>query len=879
MTRCMSSAADGPPCQGIIWVQLAGNFSRGVQGRTSSSLLAGEIAFQVDRFESAPLILSVDHSCCVPPPGAIQALTHKRHQPKTAFPVFHSNSSKKRMEEAIEAIFATASMLSINTATFPNAFSEERMGSRSSAKAEHASGPYFRQSSPALDQIPCHLLGRLQSGLAGRLIGHGSLRSSDPLYINRQHAPLVSTAAPQVNRVTPPIYGQVNAVKRFRSNSYCHLSHPDCTQFDSAMSALWPQGRKTASRRDAGIQQRVSPGARFACAFSDCLDDAFERSELSNLRFALSSPWPFQNHGGEKAACHRINDQVQFNIPMHHAHFAHPRLSTQLKESSCAVDWLPLRTARKTATSPTASATSSHGLTRSCLLAVDLLYRETHTDVQGLLQGGRIRQVQLFVSLPSLNPYGVHECTPSIRLPRLNRERDAEQRAIYVFLQYETTAHPTNPMWRIGGIVFLAQHAVNAVKRCQDTYRTGQFLTIQLWIGRLRASGRNDLVGDNLPMLQSRKAGVGMEIDMPDNPHVVDLDLLKLPTRVALSYKLTRVGVPTNGKRDSSQTHTSLRRCLHAESAPGNVTAQEGVLPIPLRPRAVDGSSGSKDFYRPLPQRLCDDAPVAPRVTGDRDTNGVQASGAPHDQVSGAGRATHQGADVGASEPLGLSFGLNHALAPSGRFNGSDVRTVRPENMHDAPPIPAVMDCGYNYSVGVQFCPEGHSTDSASLPSIVPIRRHTVTHAFSRPPLSRLADLHLGNASNRPAKTSIERIHQTLVLPTLGLVNHRKFPNFHVAHDGLSTLRLTGLNKNVVAVAGSSQRIELQFLSHNSLPLAPMIVKANQPTVNREASQAKCQLWAGTGWHRTPGDSVKNSAENSKNLHGGVTFGEPALCI
>ena len=47
-----------------------------------------------------------------------------------------------------------------------------------------------------------------------------------------------------------------------------------------------------------------------------------------------------------------------------------------------------------------------------------------------------------------------------------------------------------------------------------------------------------------------------METYMPDNSNIVDLDLLKLPACVALSYKLARVGVPTNGKRDSSQTHT-----------------------------------------------------------------------------------------------------------------------------------------------------------------------------------------------------------------------------------------------------------------------------------------------------------------------------------
>ncbi len=680
-----SSTADGPPCQGVIGVQLAGNFSRGVQGRTSSSLLAGEITFQVDRFESAPLILSVDHGCCVPPPGAIQALAHKRHQSKTAFPIFHSTSSKKRMEEAIEALFAAASMLSINTATFPNAFRVGWMGSRTSAKAEHAPGPYFRQSSPALDQIPRHLLGRLQSGLARRLIGRGSLRSSDPLYIHRQHAPLVSTAAPQVNRVTPPIYGKVNAVKRFWSNSYCHLSHSDCTQFDSAMSALWPQGRKTASRRDARIQQRVSPGARFACAFSNRLDDAFERSELSNLRFAFSSIWPFQNHGGEKSACHRINDQVQFNIPMHHAHFAHPRLSTQLKESSCAVAWLPLRTARKTATSPTASATSFRGLTRPCLLAVDLLYRETHTDIQRLLQGGRIRQVQLFVSLSSLNPYGVHECTPSIRLPRLHRESDAEQRAIYVFLQYETTAHPTNPMWRIGGIVFLAQHAVNAVKRCQDCCRTAQFLTIKLWIGRLRPGGRNDVVGNILPLLQGRKARVGMEVYMSGDSNIVDLDLLKLPARVALSYKLTRVGIPTKRKRDSSQTHTSLRRCLQAESAPGIETAQEGLLSAASK-SGGEGSTARRDGY--------------------------------------------QCADVIPAKALGFTFSLHHAPGSRGRLYRPHMRAVSSENMDYSFPVPAMVNGCSHQPVGIQFCSGRHGTDSTAIAfdtATAPRHRHSRT--------------------------------------------------------------------------------------------------------------------------------------------------------
>ncbi len=818
--RGSSSTADGPPCQGVIGVQLAGNFSRGVQGRTSSSLMAREITFQVDRFK-----------------------------------------------------------LPTTTATFPNAFSIGRMDPCTSTKTNYAPGTYFCQSNPAFYQIPRQLLGRLQCGLAGSLIGHGPLRSCDPLYINRQHAPLMSTAAPQVNRVCPPIYRQVDAVKRFWSNCYCHLSHSDCTQFDSAMSALWLQGRKTASRRDTGIQQRVSPGARLACAFGDGLDDAFERSELLNLRFSLSSTGPLQNHGGQKAASHRINDQVQFNIPMHHAHFAHPRLSTQLEESSCAVGWLPLRTARKIATSPTPSATFSHELQRPRLLAVDLLYRETHTDIQGLLQGRRIRQVRDFDSWPSVDLDGVHESTLSIRLPRFHRESDAKQRAIYVFLLYETPAHPTNPIGRTPRIVFLAQHAVNAVQRCQYPCRTGQILTIQLWIGRLRPGGRNDVIGNNLPLLKGLKARAGMEIDMPDNSYIVDLDLLKLPTRVALSYKLTRVGVPTNGKRDSSQTHTSLRRCLPAESAPGNETAQEGVLPIPICPRAVDGSIGSERFYRPLLQRRCDDAPVASRVTGDRDTNGVQLPGAPHDQLSGAGRATYQGADVGASEPLGLSFGLNHALAPCGRFKGSHVRTVRPKNMRDAPPIPTVMDCRYNYSVGVQFCPEGHSTDSVSLPSIVPIRRHTVTHAFSRPLLARLADSQFGETSNRPTQTSIERIHQILVLPTPGLVNHGKFPNFHVTHDSFTTFRLAGFNINVVAVASRYQRIKLQFLSHITLPLAPKIIEANRPTVNRKGGQARCQLWVGPGWHRRPGNSATDSAEISKKLHGIRTSGEAALCI
>lgn len=84
----------------------------------------------------------------------------------------------------------------------------------------------------------------------------------------------------------------------------------------------------------------------------------------------------------------------------------------------------------------------------------------------------------------------------------------------------------------------------------------GQNLTIQLWAGGRCAGGGNDLIGNYLRLLKGRKAGAGMETYMPDNSNIVDLDLLKLPACVALSYKLARVGVPTNGKRDSSQTHT-----------------------------------------------------------------------------------------------------------------------------------------------------------------------------------------------------------------------------------------------------------------------------------------------------------------------------------
>ncbi|WP_125361687.1 hypothetical protein [Stenotrophomonas sp. 278] len=875
----ISSPADGPPCEGIIGVQLAGNFSRGVQGRTSSSLLAGEITFQVDRFESSSLTLSVDHGCCVPSPGAIHALAYKRYQPKAAFPIFHTTSSKKRMEEAIEALFATASMLSITTATFPNEFSMGRLGPCTSAKAEHASGPYLRQSSPALYQIPRHLLGRLQSSLARRLIGHGSFRSSDPLYSNRQHAPLVSTAAPQVDRVTPSIHRQVNAVKRFWSNSYCHLSYPDCTQFDTALSSLWPQGRKSASKSSRAINQRVGPDSRFDSTLVYGLNDAFERSELLNLRFQVCLFRPRQDNGGQKAPGYRVHDQVQLKSSMHHAHVAHPRPSQRLKVGCYANAMRHSHTAAYSDFLSGSTAGFKPKLPSALQLPVDLLNRETNTDVQGLLESGSIRQVQSIKRRPSHNADGMNECAPTRRLPRLHRESDAEQRAIYVFLQYETTAHPTNPMWRIGGIVFLAQQAVNAVKRCQDRRSTGQFLTIHLWIRGLRPGGRNDLIGNKLPLLEGRKARAGMEIDMPHNCHIVDLDLLKPPTRVALSYKLTRVGVPTNGKRDSSQTHTSLRRCLQAESAPVSETAQGGVLPIPIHSSAVHGSNVAKDFYRPPLQNRCDDAPAASRVTFDPDTDGIHALGAPHGQLSGAGRASVEGADVRASKPLSFLLGLYHALAPRGHFKGSQVRAVRPENMYDAPPIPAVMDCGYNHPVGVQFCSGRHLTDPASSSSIVPIRRRTVAHAFSRYLIARFACSQFGEPSNRPTQTSIERIHQTLVLPTLGLVNHRTFPNFHVAHDGLSPLRLTGLNKNVVAVAGRSQRIKLQFLSHFTLPHAPRIVKANHPTVNREASSSRYQGWVALGWHRMPGTLVKNSAESSKDLHGGRTFGELSPCI
>lgn len=574
------SAAACPPCEAVIGVQLAGNFSRGVQGSTSSSLLAGEITFQVDRFESASLILSVDHGCCVPPPGAIHALAYKRHQPKTAFPIFHSTSSKKRMEEAIEAVFATASMLSITTATFPNAFSMKRLDPRTSAKAEHASGPYLRESSPAHYQIPRHLLGRLQSSLAGRLIGHGSLRSSDPLYGNRQHAPLVSTAAPQVDRVTPPIYRQVNTVKRFWSNCYCHLSHSDCTQFDTALSSLCPQGREGASRSSRAVDQRIGPDSRFDCTFVYGLNDAFERPELLNLRFQVCLFRPRQDNGGQKAPGYRVHDQVQLKSSMHHAHVAHPRPSQRLKVGCYANAMRHSHTAAYSDFLSGSTAGFKPKLPSALQLPVDLLNCETNTDVQGLLESGSIRQVQSIKRRPSLNADGMNECAPTRRLPRLHRESDAEQRAIYVFLQYETTAHPTNPMWRIGGIVFLAQQAVNAVKRCQDRRSTGQFLTIHLWIRGLRPGGRNDLIGNKLPLLEGRKARAGMEIDMPHNSHIVDLDLLKPPTRVALSYKLTRVGVPTNGKRDSSQTHTLLPRDPQAESAPGSQVAQEGFAQI-----------------------------------------------------------------------------------------------------------------------------------------------------------------------------------------------------------------------------------------------------------------------------------------------------------
>ena len=472
--------------------------------------------------------------------------------------------------------------------TYPNAFSWVAPRASLSAETMDSRRRHLCQSSAARYELLRNAFRSLQSRLAGRFIRNRPLGSSNSLDIDREHAPLRGATAPQMNRVSPAIYGKINAMKRLWRNSYCHLLHPHCTHFDTAMSALCPQGCKAASIQYPGVEDQISPGSSLERALGDGLNDACERSELLDLRFSTCASRPGHDYSREKAAACRVDDQVQLNAPMHHAHDAHPRLCTRLIGIGCASVSVRSHTAGGTDVLPSKTTTGRFGLERVRELAVDLFYRETHTDIQRLLKRGCIRKVQAFKGRSSLNRYRMDESTRSRGLPRLYGEGDPKQRAIYVFLEYEATAHATHPLWYLRGIVFSQHQPVNTCKAFLKLLRKGELLTLHFRVRGMRPGRSNDLVRHDLPLLQHSQAGACVEVDMPHYPHIVDLDLFKLPARFSVSYKLTGVRVSAYGKRDSSQTHTLFPRDLQAESAPGSGVAQEGSSQILRSPATAD---------------------------------------------------------------------------------------------------------------------------------------------------------------------------------------------------------------------------------------------------------------------------------------------------
>lgn len=236
--------------------------------------------------------------------------------------------------------------------------------------------------------------------------------------------------------------------------------------------------------------------------------------------------------------------------------------------------------------------------------------------------------------------------------------------------------------------------------------------------------------------------------------------------------------------------------------------------------------------------------------------------------VAARPEAAYERRHVGLSELTRSRLCCDEAYAPISGLNGLQMGAVRSKDIRHASPVPPVVYRRYDDSIRADFGSERHSADSELIASILPACGRLFTHRISCAKHVPLAFPPCGAGRSRgrqlaapcsavtpvrelryrPTKPGLQGVYDSVMLPTIGMVDSRRHAQFNIANDSLAVWRLASFHVNVVTVPSRPQRIEFHLLVHSCLPASCPIVETVHSPVNRPRAGRKnperLRFWA-----------------------------------